>query len=41
VARADGGAILRGEDTGDDPEALGRRVAADLLARGAWQLVRS
>jgi hydroxymethylbilane synthase len=41
VARADGSAILRGEDTGEDPEALGRRVAADLLARGAWQLVRS
>jgi hydroxymethylbilane synthase len=41
VARPDGSAILRGEDTGDDPDALGRRVAADLLARGAWQLVRS
>jgi len=41
VARADGSAILRGEDTGGDPEELGRRVAADLLARGAWQLVRS
>ena len=41
VARADGSAILRGEDTGDDPGELGRRVAADLLARGAWQLVRS
>jgi hydroxymethylbilane synthase len=41
VARADGSTILRGEDTGDDPEELGRRVAADLLARGAWQLVRS
>jgi len=41
VARPDGSAILRGEDSGDDPEALGRRVAADLLARGAWQLIRS
>jgi hydroxymethylbilane synthase len=41
VARPDGSTILRGEDSGDDPEALGRRVAADLLARGAWQLVRS
>jgi hydroxymethylbilane synthase len=41
VARPDGSAILRGEDTGNDPEALGRRVAADLLARGAWHLVRS
>ena len=41
VARADGSTILRGEDSGDDPQALGRRVAADLLARGAWQLVRS
>ena len=41
VASADGTAILRGEDAGADPEELGRRVAADLLARGAWQLVRS
>jgi hydroxymethylbilane synthase len=41
VARADGSAILRAEDTGDDPEELGRRVAAELLARGAWPLVRS
>ena len=41
VARADGTTVLRGEDTGDDPSELGRRVAADLLARGAWQLVRS
>ncbi len=41
VARPDGSTILRGEDAGDDPEELGRRVAADLLARGAWQLVRS
>jgi hydroxymethylbilane synthase len=41
VARPDGSTILRSEDTGDDPEALGRRVAADLLARGAWPLVRS
>jgi hydroxymethylbilane synthase len=41
VARSDGSAILRAEDTGEDPDELGRRVAADLLARGAWQLVRS
>jgi len=41
VARPDGSAVLRGEDSGDDPDALGRRVAADLLARGAWQLIRS
>jgi hydroxymethylbilane synthase len=41
VARPDGSTILRAEDAGGDPEALGRRVAADLLARGAWQLVRS
>ncbi|HUG52797.1 MAG TPA: hydroxymethylbilane synthase [Vicinamibacteria bacterium] len=41
VARPDGTTLLRAEDGGGDPEALGRRVAADLLARGAWQLVRS
>jgi hydroxymethylbilane synthase len=41
VARPDGSSVLRAEDSGNDPEALGRRVAADLLARGAWQLVRS
>jgi hydroxymethylbilane synthase len=42
------GAVLRPDGTGrveaelsgpaDDPEALGRRVAEDLLARGARQL---
>jgi hydroxymethylbilane synthase len=41
VARPDGTAILRAEDSGDDADELGRRVAADLLARGAWQMVRS
>jgi hydroxymethylbilane synthase len=41
VARPDGTAILRAEGSGHDAEELGRRVAADLLGRGAWQLVRS
>ena len=41
VARPDGTKVLRAEDSGDDAEDLGRRVAADLLARGAWQMVRS
>ena len=41
VARPDGSTILRAEDAGGDPAELGRRVAADLLARGAGQLVRS
>jgi hydroxymethylbilane synthase len=41
VARPDGTEILRAEDSGDDADDLGRRVAADLLARGAWQMVRS
>ena len=40
VARADGTTILRAEGSGGDPDELGRRVAADLLARGAWPLVR-
>jgi hydroxymethylbilane synthase len=40
VARADGSTILRAEGTGGDPEELGRRVAALLIARGAWPLVR-
>jgi hydroxymethylbilane synthase len=41
VARADGSAVLRADDSDADPDALGKRVAADLLAKGAWQLVRS
>ena len=41
VARPDGTTILRAEGSGGDPDELGRRVAALLLARGAWPLVRS
>jgi hydroxymethylbilane synthase len=35
VGREDGGAWLRSEDRGVDPEALAHRVAKDLLQRGA------
>lgn len=35
VASPDGTRIVRAEDEGDDPEALGQRVAEELLARGA------
>jgi hydroxymethylbilane synthase len=39
VARPDGSALVRGERQGADPEALGRAVAEDLLARGAADLM--
>ena len=39
VAAPDGGAIVRGERTGGDAEALGRALAEDLLARGARELL--
>jgi hydroxymethylbilane synthase len=39
VASADGTRILRTEGAGGDPEALGRRVAEDLLSRGAGPLL--
>jgi len=41
VARPDGSSLLRAEGTGDEPVSLGRRVAEDLLTRGARQLIRS
>jgi hypothetical protein len=31
--------VLRGERSGGDPEALGRALAADLMARGAARLL--
>jgi hydroxymethylbilane synthase len=40
VAREDGGAILRGERRGEDPQALGHGLAEDLLERGAEALLR-
>jgi len=40
VARVDGGVIVRGEATGDDPEQLGLELADDLLRRGAAILLR-
>lgn len=39
VARADGSAIVRGEGAGPEPDALGRALAEDLLARGARELL--
>ena len=39
VARVDGSAVLRGERRGADPEALGRELAEDLLARGAMEVL--
>jgi hydroxymethylbilane synthase len=39
VAREDGSVVLTGERRGADPEALGRELADDLLARGAGPLV--
>ena len=41
VAEPDGGRLLRAQAAGADPEELGRRVAADLAARGARELMRS
>ena len=40
VARPDGTTILRGEARGEDAEEVGRRLAADLIVRGAGALVR-
>jgi hydroxymethylbilane synthase len=39
VAAPDGRAMLRAERRGDDPHALGRAVADELLARGARSLI--
>lgn len=39
VARVDGSASVRGDRTGTEPEALGRALAADLIARGARELM--
>lgn len=39
VAREDGSRILRSEGQGDDPFELGRKVAAELLSRGAAELL--
>jgi hydroxymethylbilane synthase len=41
VARSDGSETVRGETSGpgDDPEGVGRRLAQDLLARGAGRLL--
>jgi hydroxymethylbilane synthase len=39
VASADGARILRAEATDSEPEALGRRVADELLSRGARALL--
>jgi hydroxymethylbilane synthase len=39
VARADGGAVIRGERRGADPTALGQKLAEDLLAQGAAALL--
>ena len=41
VARADGTAVLTSERRGGSPEALGRGVAEELLAKGAAELMRS
>jgi len=40
VAREDGSRVVRGERSGDDPAALGRALADDLLAQGAAELLR-
>jgi hydroxymethylbilane synthase len=39
VGRTDGSALVRGGRTGSDPEGLGRALAADLVARGARELM--
>ncbi|MFI5183355.1 MAG: hydroxymethylbilane synthase [Vicinamibacteria bacterium] len=41
VARPDGSTLIRGEGRGEAAEELGQRVAADLLARGARELLAS
>jgi hydroxymethylbilane synthase len=40
VAREDGSAVVRGDSRGTEPAAVGRRLADDLLARGAGELLR-
>jgi len=39
VAKADGSAMVRGQQAGPEPETLGRALAEDLLARGARELL--
>ena len=41
VARADGSAIVSSEHRGADPEAVGRALAEELLAKGAGELLRA
>lgn len=41
VARSDGSALLRAEGRGGSAEELGRRVADDLIGRGARELMRA
>ncbi len=41
VAQPDGSALLREQQTGDDPEELGARVGKTLLARGAEAILRA
>lgn len=41
VARSDGSALLRAEGRGGGAEELGRRVADDLIGRGARELMRA
>ena len=39
VAATDGSTFLRGEAKGEDPAEVGRRLAADLVGRGATALL--
>jgi hydroxymethylbilane synthase len=39
VSRADGSKMVRAEGRGDEPEALGRRIADELIAQGARDLL--
>jgi len=39
VAAPEGDGLLRGEALGAEPVELGRRLAADLVARGALELM--
>jgi hydroxymethylbilane synthase len=43
VASPDGGSVIRGEETGKtaDAEAVGQRLAADLLARGGREILEA
>jgi hydroxymethylbilane synthase len=40
VARLDGSHLFRAEAKGDDPEAVGKQLAEDLLAQGAEEVLR-